>query len=141
MIREHISNAHFDFTMAFLGKPDFTSNTIRVPVRIFGITAGYPGITRDTYYERCTLLYDGVSASQRTILKYLKYNAHEKSGFAPEIKRVDSEFSESGTDEKSYVFYLGTVSEDLRAWVEWEIIAKSVSIIDEILLKVNYRQE
>lgn len=58
-------------------------------------------------------------------------------GFKPKYEITDGPFMTS--DHEVFLFGIASVSEDLRSYVNWDIVAASVQIENAVLLNVKYR--
>ena len=137
----HISNMHFDFTFVRIGRPDVTAQRLMVPIKTFSITAGYPGYERDTFFESCVLVYNQVLASTRIVLEYEVFTETENRGFKPKYVINDGPFVQPTDPNQLFTFRIGCISDELRAWVQWEILAASVHLENEKIIPVRYKDD
>jgi|GEM_PF-2095271 len=130
--KQDISAYHFDFTLAYIGKPEFVGNTIIVPLEKFGVIEGYQESENYVFYKSCKLVYRGVTSSVINVTEYTSPNGR---GFKTPYKLEDVPFKEIAGDVA--LFGLEGVSRDLNAWIDWEIIAVSVFIEDMVIWPSN----
>ena len=122
-MQEDASGLYFDFNKSFLENYEIKESEIQIQVRDFAILGGYPGIELYTRYPKCILVYKNVSHSKRTVAEYLDTTRQQ---FGKRYEIIDSNFTP--TDEMSYMHFLDLVSEELNAYISWEIIASAVEV-------------
>lgn len=121
--KEHVSMKHFDFTRANIGEHKFVENTLTIQIQNFGVIEGYSTFNNFTFFDECTLTYKNVVRSVREIHEYATSDFRE---FKPMYKKVDVDSDK--TEEQVFMFIIEGVSNELNAWIQWEIVAKSVDI-------------
>jgi hypothetical protein len=120
-IREDVSALYFDFTRAYLYEPIIIHNQIMIPIEKFGVLAGYLEIKNFVFYSTCHLVYEDVISAKRIVHPY-----HIPTGFLDTYELIDINRSVSLQDV--FLFGLEGVSKERNAWIDWEIVAKSVRI-------------
>lgn len=128
MIYEHPFQDHLDIMTLYIGKPEFEEATIRVSVRDLRILKGYKHYQQNVRYKRCTLVYQQVVFSIRTIGEY---STLERKGFKAQYRLIDGPFV--ATMQELFQFHLEGVSEELNAYIDWTIIASDLHIEDSVL--------
>ncbi len=121
---EHPLYDYLDFTYCSYGTPQIESSTIRVPIHELWVLAGFPGYAEDTYYNECTIVFEGINSSKRTVSEYADHNRTT-------IRRTyiveDGPFL--STTGESYPCLISGVFPSLNAWIEWEIQASNIIIV------------
>ena len=120
---EHPLTEHLDFTYSSFGKPKIAETEIKLPVREFSVSKGFPGHERGVIYSQGTLVFEGVFSSVRTISEY---ETPEGKSFKATYTITDGPFAE--VHDETYLFYVGGFSYDPHGWVEWDILAVNVRI-------------
>src|SRR5262249_22314306 len=126
MTQRHPSFDYFDFTEAYIGIPDITDTTIRVPIRKFVILGGHPDYLKTTHFTRCVLVYEKVAHSKRTISKYGEPKIIDgKTTYLIESEDDVSDGPFMPVNEPVFLHHLSGVSEEPHAWLNWDIVAVS----------------
>jgi len=124
MIEDDPTEDYLEMMTIYFEKPEITETSIRIPVRDIYVFKGFLGHTADsTHYERCLLVYDDVISSVRTVAEY---SSRERKDFERRYTITDGPFS--GTPKQLYRFHLEGVSDELNAYVRWEIVAAAIRI-------------
>lgn len=118
-----------DWSCSRFGKPQFDRTSIRVPVRMLRVGKDYPGYSKSTLLEKAVLVFEGVSSSERAISEYGDpqiRNGRRRYEIVKSYPITDGPFDT--VNEQAYLFYIGGVSDDPHAWIEWEIVAVTVRV-------------
>jgi hypothetical protein len=124
MFSEHPALGRLEFGHSAIGKPQISATSIRVPVRHLWVAKGFPGYDDERLYAQAVVVFDDVVSSEREICDYTP----DRRGFKTEYKLTDGPFAE--VSKPVYSFYIGGISYDPEAWIEWNIVAASVHVED-----------
>ena len=113
-----------DWSASKFGKPQVSGKTLYVPVCNLWVGEKFPGHEEPILYEEATLIFEDVVSSNRAVFEYL---TPDGKGFKDKVIVSDGPFDEV-TNKQMYSFYIGGISYDPFAWIEWEIIANSLRV-------------
>ena len=125
MITIHENFEKIHFTESLLGCPEIDGRTIKIRVKGLLMMRGHPLSTPEFRPIEGTLVFREVASSVRSITEYLG-DPKNPDGFKEEYSVQD--FDPAPTDGCTSYSFEG-VLEKPRAWVDWDIRAKSFDLI------------
>ncbi len=123
MYLEHPSYDYLDFTYSSYGEFDIHRDYIRVRIYNFWVLAGFPNYERDVFFEEGFIIFHNVISSKRTISEYID---QDREVMKPSY--ILNDYQHDSDSHNAYPCYLSGVFLTLNAWVDWDIVAKTITI-------------
>ena len=117
---------YYDFFECHLQPPLIEGNRLIVAIHNLGIMPDHPLNSSDRllYLKDCTMIFEGVVRSERTLFEYIGDPVQGQFKSAQKVK--DGPFSHN--NEAHLIFGLEGILEKPVSWVDWEIECVSFSL-------------